>query len=178
MQKKLLIITAALLMLLSPVAAVKNFNTSGYNVSVEVFAPVDITRDLPSPVKTNQPFDVNLHFYYLVDLELFNISIKETIPAGYKIKKEKKIFPEPAYIADEDGATVIYWNIDVLANHTNLSMGYSLSAPKSAGNYTFSADAFGYDAFNNEYAAVNSTTQEVKKQSIWKKLLNLIGLDK
>jgi hypothetical protein len=58
-----------------------------------------------------------------------------------------KIIPKPSYVGNENGATVIYWNISRMANYTNLSIKYSLSAPISAGNYTFRADASCFDSF-------------------------------
>lgn len=169
MPVKFLLITAALLILTSPVSAI-----AGFNITANVIAPVEITREISAQVRTNQPFEVNLHFYDLVDMELFNVSIKETIPSGYKLDM-KKIYPEPLYVGSENGATIIYWNIDRLTNRSNLSTGYSLSAPKSAGSYFFRADAFGFDAFNNQYAAVNFTKQEVKKPSLWSSLLEIFG---
>ena len=145
------------IILSSPASAVESFR-----VTAEVIAQVDITRDMPSYVKTNQAFDVNLRFYNLLEADLFNIIIRETIPAGYKIRNAQKTFPEPAYIEAENGATIIYWNIPRMANHTNLSLRYSLSAPKSAGDYTFGAVASGYDAYGNRLEAVNAAKQEVK----------------
>ena len=137
---------------------------------------IEITRDLPLSVKTNQKFDTNLHLANLADFELFDIYIKETIPEGYNLKEDKKIYPKPLYIKEEKGSKVIYWKIDWLASHTDIILQYSLSAPKSPDNYTFRADAFGFDAFNNKYATVNVTVQEVKKPPLWKSVLEIFGI--
>lgn len=137
---------------------------------------LEITRDLPSPVKPNQEFDVNLHLYNIADYELFNISLKEKIPKDYYLRDIGNISPSPVYVEDEKGFKVIYWKLDYLANNTNLSLKYSLSAPDSARRYTFKAKAFGFDAFNNKYAALNVTKQEVIKSSLWKSILEFFGI--
>lgn len=137
---------------------------------------INLTRDMPSTIRTNQKFDTDLHTYNLADFELFNISIEEKIPSVYRLRENEKISPRPVYIRNESGYTVIYWNINRLANHTNISLRYSLSAPDSAGNYTFRADAFGFDVLNNKYAAANVTKQEVKKPPLWNSLLEIFGM--
>lgn len=135
-----------------------------------------ITRDMPTTVKTNQPFDMDLYLENLADFELFNISIKEKIPEGYHLRKEKKISPEPEHIGFENGYTVIYWRINALTSNTNLTLKYSLSAPKSDGNYTFRAETFGFDASNNKFATYNVAKQEVRKPPLWKSLLEFFGI--
>ena len=122
-----------------------------------------ITQDQPSQIKTNKKFDVALNLRNIVNFKIFNITIKEKIPEGYKIQNEKKIFPRPVYVGEENGSTVIYWLIDKVAAHTNLSLKYSLAATKSPRYYTFNANAFGFDSLNNKYAAFNVSNQEVKK---------------
>lgn len=136
---------------------------------------IRITRDMPSPVKTNQEFDVNLRLFNLADFGLFNVSIKEKIPNNYYLKDTANISPSPFYVRDEKGSKVIYWKIDYLANNTNMSLKYSLSAPDSARNYTFKAKAFGFDAFNNKYAALNIARQEVITSSLWNSILQFFG---
>lgn len=169
MQEKIPFIIAVSLMLTGSASA-----SSSFDIAVEIIAPIEITRTFPSQINTNQPFDVNLNFSNLVDLELFNISIKETIPAGYKIRKDGIISPRPSYVGAENGATIIYWNISRMANHTSLSLEYSLSAPKLAGNYIFRADASSSDASGNRFAAYNVAKQEVKvrKSPLWQNLLD------
>lgn len=137
---------------------------------------MEITRDMPSTTKTNQKFDTNLLLSNLADFELFNISIKEKIPQGYRLRDEKKISPEPVYIKDENGSTVIYWFVNRLANHANMSLEYTISAPKLEGNYTFRAETFGFDAFGNKYAGFNITNQEVKKPPLWKEILDFFEI--
>jgi hypothetical protein len=131
---------------------------------------IEINREMPSIVKTNKKFKVELYLNNQADFELFNLSIKEKIPEGYRLRKEQRIIPEPEYIGDENGSIAIYWRINKLASHTNLSLEYSLSAPKSTGNYTFKADAFGFDASGNKYAAVNIKKQEVKRPPLWESM--------
>lgn len=137
---------------------------------------IELMRDMPLTVKTNQKFNPTLLLRNLADFELLNISIKEKIPVGYHLRNGDKISPVPMYIRNESGSTVIYWKIDRLVDHTNLSLNYPLSAPDSAGNYNFRAEAFGFDAFNNKYAAANATKQEVKKPPFWKSLLEFFGI--
>ncbi len=137
---------------------------------------IKLTRYMPLTVKTNQKFNPNLLLGNLADLELLNISIKEKIPEGYRLRDGDKISPRPVYVRNENGSTVIYWTIDRLASHTNLSLNYSLSAPHLAGNYTFRAETFGFDDFNNKYAATNATKQEVKKPPLWKSVLEFFGI--
>ncbi len=150
---------------------------SDYSVGgIRMPPSMKITRVLPSSVKTHQKFDMNLYLTNLADFELFNISLKEKIPDGYRLRGEERISPTPLYVRNESGSTVIYWNIDRLASHTNLSLNYSTSAPDSAGNYTFMAETFGFDAFNNKYAASNATKQEVKKPPLWKSILEFLGI--
>ena len=168
---KVLIIIAFILLLSVPAYA-----SASYSVSVEIIVPIEITRTLPSPINTSQSFNVNLNFSNLVDLELFNISIKETIPAGYKIISKGKISPRPSFVGNENGATVVYWNISRMANYTNLSIKYSLSAPKSAGNYTFRAYASCFDASSDKFTAYNVTMQEVEKPPLWKSILEFLGI--
>lgn len=137
---------------------------------------LEIKRDLHSPVEINQKFDMELKLRNLADFELLNISIKEKIPARYRLKDVEEISPEPVYVRNESGYTIIYWKIDRLASHKDMSLEYSLSAPQSAGNYTFTANAFGFDAFNNKYAAFNITMQEVRKPPLWKSVLEFFGI--
>lgn len=190
MPEKAFFIIAVTLMLTAPAYA-----SASFNIVAQVIAPIEITRTLPSQVNTSQQFDVNLNFSNLVNLELFNISIKETIPIGYKIIKIGKIFPRPSYVGIENGSTVIYeepeeepeeriengstviyWNISRMANYANLSIKYSLSAPKSAGNYTFRADASCFDASGDRFAAYNVTNQVVQKPPLWKSILEFLGI--
>jgi hypothetical protein len=137
---------------------------------------LEIKRDMPSSVKINQKFDMELELRNLADFELLNISIKEKIPPDYRLKDVEEISPEPVYVRNESGYTIIYWKIDRLASHKELSLEYSLSAPQSAGNYTFTANAFGFDAFNNKYAGFNITMQEVRKTPLWKSVLEFFGI--
>lgn len=137
---------------------------------------VGITRDFPISVKINQKFDTTLHLGNLADFGLFNISVKEKIPPGYRLREAEKISPRPVYIRNESGFTVIYWLVDRLASHANLSLNYSLSAPDSAGNHTFRADTFGFDNFNNKYSTFNVTKQEVKKPPLWKSVLEFFEI--
>lgn len=137
---------------------------------------IELTRYIPLIVKTNKKFNTNLLLGNLADFELLNISIEEKIPGGYRLRDGDNILPEPVYVRNESGSTVIYWKIDRLASHTNLSLNYSTSAPDSAGNYTFIAEVFGFDAFNDKYAAFNVTKQEVKKPPLWKSLLEFFGI--
>lgn len=137
---------------------------------------MEITRDMPAIIKANQKFNVNLLLSNLADFELFNISIKEKIPQGYRLRDGKKISPSPVYVGDENGSTVIYWVVERLADHDNRSLLYSVFSPKLAGNYTFRAETFGFDDFNNKYAATNATKQEVKKPPLWKSVLEFFGI--
>lgn len=138
---------------------------------------MEITRELPSQVKTNNKFDMEIKLRNMVDFDISNLIIKEKIPEGYDLGKEKKFSPKPYDIKFENGSSMVYWRINKLASHTNLSLDYSLSTPDGEGNYTFRADAFGFGAFNNKYAAFNVTNQEVKKPPLWKKFLEFFGLD-
>lgn len=150
---------------------------SDYSAGGLRMAPsMEITRVLPLSVKTHQKLDMNLYLNNLADFEFFNISLKEKIPEDYQLRNEIRISPTPLFIRNESGFIIIFWKIDRLARHANLSLNYSISAPDSAGNYTFRADAFGFDAFNNKYATVNVTVQEVKKPPLWKSVLEIFGI--
>jgi len=135
-----------------------------------------ITRDMPETVETNQKFDVKLHLYNTAGFNLFNISLNEKIPNGYYLRDTGIISPGPFYIRDEKGSKVIYWKFDYLAKNTNLSIKYSLSAPDSARNYTFKAKAFGFNASDKKYAAMNVAKQEVRKPSFLKRVLEFFGI--
>lgn len=149
---------------------------SDYSVGGLRMSPsITITRNMPVSVKTNQRFVVNLNLSNLADFEIFNISIREKIPDGYDLGDDEKVSPRPVYIRDEKGFTVILWKINKLASHKNFSIKYSISAPESAGNYTFRARAFGFDAFDNKYAAFNVTKQKVTKSSLWNSILDFFG---
>ncbi len=137
---------------------------------------IEINRDMPFTVKTGQKFDMELNLRNLADFRLFNISVKEKIPEGYRLREDEKISPRPIYIKNENNQTVIYWNIDRFASHSNLSIKYSLSAPNSPGNYTFGAEAFGFDALNNKYAAFNAAKQGVKQSPLWDSILEFLGI--
>ncbi len=169
MARKFFFIIGIIILCVSPAYAGASFN-----VAVQVIAPVNITRSLPTPVNINQPFEVGLNFSNLVDLELSNISIREAIPIGYKIINKGRISPAPSYIGTEKGATVIYWNKSRLANNTTLSIKYYLSAPKSPGNYTFGANVSCLDASGDRFAAYTFENQEVKniKSSLWQRFLD------
>jgi hypothetical protein len=69
---------------------------------------IKLTRYMPLTVKTNQKFNPNLLLGNLADLELLNISIKEKIPEGYRLRDGDKISPRPVYVRNENGSTVIY----------------------------------------------------------------------
>jgi len=137
---------------------------------------IELKRDMPLTIKTNQKFDTELNLRNIADFQLFNILIKEKIPAGYRLIEVKKISPRPAYIREEEGYTVIYWSVDRLSSGKSKSLSYSLSAPQSSGNYTFGAEVFGFDALNNKYAASNTTMQRVKKPPLWKNILEFLGI--
>ncbi len=137
---------------------------------------MEIKREMPLLIKTNKKFDVTLQIANFADFKLLNISIKEKIPEGYDLKEVKKISPKPERIVNEGSFTVIYWKINQLTSHKNLSLKYSLSAPKKEGNYTFRVDAFGFDLNNNKYAAMNISEQEVKKPPLLKSILEFLGI--
>lgn len=146
--------------------------SANYEVTVDVKTPIEITSTQPSIVRTNQHFDVTLQLTNFQDMELFDITIQETMPEGYKLK-QKTIYPQPLSIGEDDGYTIIYWNIDRLANKSNMTLGYTILSPKSAGEYTFRTDALGTDVFDNKYVAYNITEQVVKKPPIWKRILKV-----
>ncbi|VVB87092.1 Uncharacterised protein [uncultured archaeon] len=150
---------------------------SDYSVGGRRMPPaLGINRDMPSTVKTGQKFDMELNLRNLAGFGLFNISVKEKIPEGYRLREAEKISPRPAQIRNENNQTVIYWSIDGLTSHSNLSIEYSLSAPNSPGNYTFRAEAFGFDALNNKYAAFNAAKQGVKQSPLWDTILEFFGI--
>lgn len=153
----------------------QSYASAGVNVTAEVVSVIQITGEMPAQVRANQVFDVNLKFFNNADRELFNISIRETIPAGYKIRSERRISPVPSYIGNESGATVIYWNFSRFSNNTNISLLYSISAPKSTGSYNFRRDAFAFDTLNNSFNAYDTTEQAVLKKSLFTSILEFLG---
>lgn len=144
--------------------------------SVEVVEPLALTRAMPSTVKINEKFDVNITLRNVVDMEFVALTIKEEIPAGYAINDKKKIYPQPSSIGEENGATVIYWNIDRFRNYTTVYFKYSLSAPRVSGNNNFSAEVIGFDIAGNRYIAINEKSQNVRKKSVWKIILEFFGM--
>lgn len=132
---------------------------------------------MPSQVKINNKFEIKLKLRNLGKFDIFNLTITEKIPEGYDLGKEKKISPKPYDIKFENGSYIVYWKIKKLASHKNIEFEYSLIAPKRMGTYTFKANAFGFDTFNNKYAAFNVTKQEVKKSSLWRRSLDFFGFD-
>ncbi|MCZ7383109.1 MAG: hypothetical protein O8C64_16250 [Candidatus Methanoperedens sp.] len=150
---------------------------SDYSVGgIRMPPSIKLIRNMPVMVRANLKFEMEQDLRNLADFAIYNISIKEKIPHGYNLRDSEKMSPRPTYIGEENGFTVIYWQVDRLPAHKSRSLTYSLFAPKSAGNYTFMADVFGFDAFNNKYAASNVTKQEVKKPPLWKSLLDFFGI--
>lgn len=171
MFKKLFLITGICFVILSFLSAAAEMK-----YSVEVVEPLALTRFMPSIVGINEKFDVNLTLRNVVDMEFVALTIKERIPPGYSIKDIKKINPQPSSIGEENGATVIYWNIDRFRNYTIIYFKYSLSAPKVSGNNNFSAEVIGFDIAGNRYIAKNEMSQTVRKKSMWQIILEFFGM--
>ncbi len=144
---------------------------SDYSIGgVRVAPSIELARELPSQVRINKKFEMELKLKNLADFDILDLTIMEKIPKGYDLKKEKKIDPKPDNIKYENGETIIYWRIKKLPAHKQLSLEYTISAPNRAGNYSFRADAFGFDAFRKKYSSFNVAKQDVFKPPLWKRL--------
>lgn len=139
---------------------------------------LSIKREYSSLVRSNEKFETTLYLENHADFELFNIEVREKIPSGYQIRGNQRIIPEPVFVEEENDYTIIHWKIDRLSGHKNFTMKYTIFAPKPSDNYTLKADTFGFDKFNDKYAAYNETTQRVLSPPTWIRILRFLGLFK